>query len=161
MAYYAASHRLVGYPSGQRGQTVNLLAMPSMVRIHHLPPPQFHGKNRNKCQFPRLFYDFRHFGHFACLRFPSFGFFPKSWFEKHTESIQSSTPVSARKSRPSPFLARRLPTWPERLTIGMCPHPVMRARPSAGFGLLPALSPSAATFGVLARRHRLPATFRV
>jgi hypothetical protein len=29
----------VGYPSGQRGQTVNLLAMPSMVRIHHLPPP--------------------------------------------------------------------------------------------------------------------------
>ena len=32
---------LVGYPSGQRGQTVNLLAMPSMVRIHHLPPLQF------------------------------------------------------------------------------------------------------------------------
>ena len=29
---------VVGYPSGQRGQTVNLLAMPSMVRIHHLPP---------------------------------------------------------------------------------------------------------------------------
>ena len=29
---------LVGYPSGQRGQTVNLLALPSMVRIHHLPP---------------------------------------------------------------------------------------------------------------------------
>ena len=26
------------FPSGQRGQTVNLLAMPSMVRIH-LPPP--------------------------------------------------------------------------------------------------------------------------
>ncbi len=29
---------LVGYPSGQRGQTVNLLAMLSMVRIHVLPP---------------------------------------------------------------------------------------------------------------------------
>ena len=27
----------VGFPSGQRGQTVNLLAMPSKVRI--LPPP--------------------------------------------------------------------------------------------------------------------------
>ena len=26
------------FPSGQRGQTVNLLAMPSVVRIHHLPP---------------------------------------------------------------------------------------------------------------------------
>ncbi len=26
------------FPSGQRGQTVNLLAMPSVVRIH-LPPP--------------------------------------------------------------------------------------------------------------------------
>ena len=28
-----------GYSSGQRGQTVNLLAMPSEVRI--LPPPPF------------------------------------------------------------------------------------------------------------------------
>ncbi len=26
-----------GFPSGQRGQTVNLLAMPSVVRIHHRP----------------------------------------------------------------------------------------------------------------------------
>ena len=26
------------FPSGQRGQTVNLLAMPSVVRIHHPPP---------------------------------------------------------------------------------------------------------------------------
>ena len=25
------------FPSGQRGQTVNLLALPSVVRIHHLP----------------------------------------------------------------------------------------------------------------------------
>ena len=30
--------RSVGFPSGQRGQTVNLLAQLSMVRIH-LPPP--------------------------------------------------------------------------------------------------------------------------
>ena len=29
----------VGYPSGQRGQTVNLLALPSQVRILFLPPP--------------------------------------------------------------------------------------------------------------------------
>ncbi len=32
------------YPSGQRGQTVNLLASPSMVRIH--PPPPRRGKVR-------------------------------------------------------------------------------------------------------------------
>ena len=30
------------FPSGQRGQTVNLLAMPSVVRIH-LPPPKRNG----------------------------------------------------------------------------------------------------------------------
>ncbi len=28
------------FPSGQRGQTVNLLAQPSMVRIHPSPPPR-------------------------------------------------------------------------------------------------------------------------
>ncbi len=28
------------YPSGQRGQTVNLLSMTSVVRIHPLPPKQ-------------------------------------------------------------------------------------------------------------------------
>ncbi len=31
-----------GYPSGQRGQTVNLLATPSKVRIL-LPPPCYRG----------------------------------------------------------------------------------------------------------------------
>ena len=36
--YYTFPY-LVGFPSGQRGQTVNLLATPSMVRIH--PPPPF------------------------------------------------------------------------------------------------------------------------
>ena len=30
------------YPSGQRGQTVNLLALPSMVRIHPPPPTLEH-----------------------------------------------------------------------------------------------------------------------
>ena len=30
------------FPSGQRGQTVNLLASPSVVRIHHLPPNKTH-----------------------------------------------------------------------------------------------------------------------
>ena len=33
------------FPSGQRGQTVNLLAMPSVVRIH-LPPPGADFKQR-------------------------------------------------------------------------------------------------------------------
>ena len=33
------------YPSGQRGQTVNLLALPSMVRIH--PPPPCRSKVRS------------------------------------------------------------------------------------------------------------------
>ncbi len=32
------------FPSGQRGQTVNLLAMPSVVRIH-LPPPRLRNPN--------------------------------------------------------------------------------------------------------------------
>ena len=33
-----SSKNMGEFPSGQRGQTVNLLAMPSVVRIH-LPPP--------------------------------------------------------------------------------------------------------------------------
>ena len=41
------------YPSGQRGQTVNLLAMPTMVRIHP-PPPR-----RSKVRFaPTSFFAF-------------------------------------------------------------------------------------------------------
>ena len=39
------------FPSGQRGQTVNLLAMPSVVRIHH-PPPE---KNGNRDTITVLF----------------------------------------------------------------------------------------------------------
>ena len=30
-----------GFPSGQRGQTVNLLAQPSVVRIHPSPPSEY------------------------------------------------------------------------------------------------------------------------
>ena len=33
-----------GFPSGQRGQTVNLLSTTSMVRIH-LPPPKHKNPN--------------------------------------------------------------------------------------------------------------------
>ena len=32
------------FPSGQRGQTVNLLALPSVVRIHHPPPKHLNAK---------------------------------------------------------------------------------------------------------------------
>ena len=35
---FLAQFNMGDFPSGQRGQTVNLLAMPSVVRIHHLPP---------------------------------------------------------------------------------------------------------------------------
>ena len=34
---FALRNRKGGYQSGQMGQTVNLLAMPSVVRIHHHP----------------------------------------------------------------------------------------------------------------------------
>ena len=37
-----------GFPSGQRGQTVNLLALPSKVRIHLFPPKKRH---RNAVSF--------------------------------------------------------------------------------------------------------------
>ena len=36
---FAPNGHEAGYPSGQRGQTVNLLALPSQVRILFLPPP--------------------------------------------------------------------------------------------------------------------------
>ena len=41
---------LVGFPSGQRGQTVNLLAPLSMVRIH-LPPPFLSSKRQQSLPF--------------------------------------------------------------------------------------------------------------
>ena len=37
---YDLLDQMGGFPSGQRGQTVNLLAMPSMVRIHLRPMPK-------------------------------------------------------------------------------------------------------------------------
>ena len=33
------------FPSGQRGQTVNLLHLASVVRIHPLPPERLHKKD--------------------------------------------------------------------------------------------------------------------
>ena len=42
---FSAQLNMEEYPSGQRGQTVNLLALPSMVRIHPPPPkPKGHPK---------------------------------------------------------------------------------------------------------------------
>ena len=43
-----------GFPSGQRGQTVNLLLSASMVRIH-LPPPNSCKAARQKARFAGLF----------------------------------------------------------------------------------------------------------
>jgi hypothetical protein len=40
---------LEGFPSGQRGQTVNLLAQPSEVRIL-LPPPFFDSQSMIRCR---------------------------------------------------------------------------------------------------------------
>ena len=35
------------FPSGQRGQTVNLLRFASVVRIHPLPPSEYNFKSLN------------------------------------------------------------------------------------------------------------------
>ena len=43
------------FPSGQRGQTVNLLAMPSVVRIHH-PPPKSRLQKRSAFYFCAFHY---------------------------------------------------------------------------------------------------------
>ena len=45
------------FPSGQRGQTVNLLLLASMVRIHPLPPYMANGKDvrLEKRVFTRFF----------------------------------------------------------------------------------------------------------
>jgi hypothetical protein len=60
---------VVGYPSGQRGQTVNLLAMPSMVRIHHLPPSFFYKGEVGFNQIKQWFY---RISGFEPLRFGAF-----------------------------------------------------------------------------------------
>jgi hypothetical protein len=60
---------MVGYPSGQRGQTVNLLAMPSMVRIHHLPPLFF---CNGKVDFNQHFQLFLQFSVFDFVRLCAF-----------------------------------------------------------------------------------------
>ena len=46
------------FPSGQRGQTVNLLAMPSVVRIHLPPPKQSqtnHAGSPGFCAVPAIY----------------------------------------------------------------------------------------------------------
>ena len=45
---YQTIFNVAGFPSGQRGQTVNLLAMLSVVRIH-LQPPFFEIQRQQKC----------------------------------------------------------------------------------------------------------------
>ena len=60
---------VVGYPSGQRGQTVNLLAMPSMVRIHHLPPLFLY---KGKVAFSQINQRFSPYPVFESLRFCAF-----------------------------------------------------------------------------------------
>ena len=37
---FTSSKNMGDFPSGQRGQTVNLLSLTSVVRIHHPPPTQ-------------------------------------------------------------------------------------------------------------------------
>ena len=37
---FTSSNNMGDFPSGQRGQTVNLLSLTSVVRIHHPPPTQ-------------------------------------------------------------------------------------------------------------------------
>ena len=52
------------FPSGQRGQTVNLLSTTSVVRIHHLPP-SIKGSFRNGMSFFRNFFGILGFGDFS------------------------------------------------------------------------------------------------
>ena len=44
------SHYMDGFPSGQRGQTVNLLATLSVVRIHLHPFGESHGSIKLQCR---------------------------------------------------------------------------------------------------------------
>ena len=51
------------FPSGQRGQTVNLLAMPTVVRIHPPPPSA-----KMLLRFGAFAYIFiRHIANFVCI----------------------------------------------------------------------------------------------
>ena len=76
------------FPSGQRGQTVNLLSLTSVVRIHHLPP-----------KYPRRCAGISFFLKKSACSFPS----PKGRFG------QDSLRECARLFRPHPSLARHLP----------------------------------------------------
>ncbi len=46
------SSNMGDFPSGQRGQTVNLLSLTSVVRIHHPPPEKStHLSTKTMCAF--------------------------------------------------------------------------------------------------------------
>ena len=87
--------RLVGFPSGQRGQTVNLLAPLSMVRIH-LPPP-FNNQGLTAMKLQVLFF------------YPVFAFELKFPYDSKNNRIktgykfwvcsQSASPQNTRKNR--------------------------------------------------------------
>ena len=93
--------RLVGFPSGQRGQTVNLLAPLSMVRIH-LPPP-FNNQGLTAMKLQVLFF---------C---PVFAFELKFPYDSKNNRIktgykflvcrQSASPQKTRKTAP-PVVAK-------------------------------------------------------
>ena len=69
------------FPSGQRGQTVNLLAMPSVVRIHHPPP-------KSRLQKRSAFY------------FCAFRYSPPRKHPCHCEPVTDVTGVAIRNSHP-------------------------------------------------------------
>ena len=49
------SSNMGDFPSGQRGQTVNLLSLTSVVRIHPLPPEKDDCENNRLFQFNEAF----------------------------------------------------------------------------------------------------------
>ena len=119
------------FPSGQRGQTVNLLAMPSMVRIH-LPPPKI----------PIVLLDGRYFslpaediGLLCGAAFqsaPPYAHRPRQAPKQDRQS--PSRPLSGRVFRPPPLTAapRRSAAAPAPCATGRLPaHRNSRRTPSA------------------------------
>ncbi len=83
---------MVGYPSGQRGQTVNLLAHAFSGSNPEPTTTFFHGENTG---FP----DWLVFNPCAFLLFPSFAFL-SSWF--HLKQSKSNQQASDRRKAPIP-----------------------------------------------------------
>jgi hypothetical protein len=86
---------VVGYPSGQRGQTVNLLAMPSMVRIHHLPPLFLSKGKVDFVQTNQWFSVSQFFSSCASVLLPSLVFLSKATGETNTKRIQRFVATTA------------------------------------------------------------------